>query len=89
MIINQVISKKTFKDREKISPYECGFDPKSHARIPLSIRFFLITVIFLIFDVEITLLLPAINNLKTTNPLEFLITFIFFISILTLGTIHE
>nr|ANJ70322.1 NADH dehydrogenase subunit 3 [Athous haemorrhoidalis] len=89
MLLATIISKKTFIDREKSSPFECGFDPKSSARIPFSLQFFLIAVIFLIFDVEITLLLPLIVTMKTTNMMSFsMITFIF-LFILLLGLYHE
>nr|ARH54344.1 NADH dehydrogenase subunit 3 [Cyrtanaspis phalerata] len=88
LIIN-LISKKTFMDREKSSPFECGFDPYSSARMPFSLYFFLIAMIFLIFDVEITLLFPLIVNLKLINPLNYFIIMMFFIFILLIGLFHE
>nr|YP_010363583.1 NADH dehydrogenase subunit 3 [Cephalallus oberthueri]UNZ12697.1 NADH dehydrogenase subunit 3 [Cephalallus oberthueri] len=89
IIMLNLFSKKSFMDREKSSPFECGFDPKSTARLPFSLHFFLIAVIFLIFDVEITLLLPMILTLKYSNLLNYSILIIFFIFILLMGLYHE
>nr|WAL33192.1 NADH dehydrogenase subunit 3 [Pontia edusa] len=89
MLISFIISKKSFLDREKCSPFECGFDPMNLARIPFSLHFFLITMIFLIFDVEIILILPMIPTFKLVNLFIWFKTSFFFIIILLIGLYHE
>nr|AXS65866.1 NADH dehydrogenase subunit 3 [Tenebrionoidea sp. 10 KM-2017] len=88
LIIN-LVSKKTFNDREKSSPFECGFDPKSLPRIPFSLQFFLIAMIFLIFDVEIALLIPMILVMKFSNIMNFSLLMFVFMIILLIGLYHE
>nr|AFA33963.1 NADH dehydrogenase subunit 3 [Coccinella septempunctata]UXW88384.1 NADH dehydrogenase subunit 3 [Coccinella septempunctata] len=87
--IATLINKKTFKDREKSSPFECGFDPKNSARLPFSIHFFLIALIFLIFDVEITLILPFVYSMKISSISMMSFTITLFILILLIGLYHE
>nr|YP_009491795.1 NADH dehydrogenase subunit 3 [Cardiodactylus muiri]AWI49118.1 NADH dehydrogenase subunit 3 [Cardiodactylus muiri] len=89
MLLSLMLSKKSITDREKNSPFECGFDPKSSARLPFSLRFFLIAVIFLIFDVEITLIMPVIITMNLSNSISWMLTLSFFIIILILGLYHE
>nr|YP_009447606.1 NADH dehydrogenase subunit 3 [Carabus lafossei]ATY70038.1 NADH dehydrogenase subunit 3 [Carabus lafossei] len=89
MLIANILSKKTFMDREKNSPFECGFDPKNSARLPFSLQFFLIAVIFLIFDVEIALLLPMIMIMKISNLISWMFISFFFLLILLIGLYHE
>nr|YP_010701989.1 NADH dehydrogenase subunit 3 [Huananpotamon koatenense]WCL18751.1 NADH dehydrogenase subunit 3 [Huananpotamon koatenense] len=89
MMMTSILAKKTISDREKNSPYECGFDPKGSSRLPFSLRFFLIAVIFLIFDVEITLLLPIAPVINLSNIFSWLYTIIFFIFFLLLGLYYE
>merc|ERR1711978_760651 len=59
-----VFRKKINFYEEKISPFECGFTPIFNARLPFSIRFFLIS---LVFDVELVLLFPFILNINMRN----------------------
>nr|YP_009512561.1 NADH dehydrogenase subunit 3 [Sicyonia lancifer]AXJ93115.1 NADH dehydrogenase subunit 3 [Sicyonia lancifer] len=89
MLLASLLAKKTITDREKNSPFECGFDPKGSARLPFSLRFFLIAVIFLIFDVEITLLLPLAMIINFSNIFTWTVTGAIFIFILLLGLYHE
>nr|UPX88427.1 NADH dehydrogenase subunit 3 [Taeniopteryx nebulosa] len=89
MLLASILSKKSIIDREKSSPFECGFDPKSSSRLPFSLRFFLIAVIFLIFDVEIALLLPMILIFPFSSIWIWSSVSLFFLFILLLGLYHE
>nr|QEH58533.1 NADH dehydrogenase subunit 3 [Parambassis lala] len=76
-------------DHEKLSPYECGFDPLGTARLPFSMRFFLVAILFLLFDLEIALLLPLPWGDQLTNPLLTFSWASMVLIILTLGLIYE
>nr|ASY98086.1 NADH dehydrogenase subunit 3 [Creobroter gemmatus] len=89
MMLTNFLSKKNIEDREKNSPFECGFDPISSSRLPFSLRFFLIAIIFLIFDVEIALLLPMTIILNSSNLITWIITSMLFLLILIIGLYHE
>nr|QFX74484.1 NADH dehydrogenase subunit 3 [Cryptopygus antarcticus travei] len=89
IFLNSSIAKKTMVEREKPSAFECGFDPKSSARIPFSLRFYLIAVIFLIFDVEITLIIPLPIIPMISNLLNLTFMAMFFFIILIAGLYHE
>nr|AKS03566.1 NADH dehydrogenase subunit 3 [Centropyge aurantia] len=76
-------------DHEKLSPYECGFDPLGTARLPFSIRFFLVAILFLLFDLEIALLLPLPWGDQLASPLLTLLWASVVLVLLTLGLVYE
>ena len=75
-------------DIEKLSPYECGFNPYSDARMQFEIKFYLVGILFIIFDIEISFLFPWVLNFYN---LDFIAVFsmIIFIFLLTLGFVYE
>lgn len=75
-------------DTEKLSSYECGFDPFGDARNPFNIHFYLVGILFIIFDLEITFLFPWAVSLKYFGIFGYWSMF-FFLFLLTLGFIYE
>jgi len=82
-------SRSTQTSREKLSPFECGFDPSHTARVPFSMRFFLLAIIFIVFDIEIVLLIPIPLLFYSSNIISIIIGRTTFLIILLLGLIHE
>nr|BAM74882.1 NADH dehydrogenase subunit 3 [Triphoturus nigrescens] len=76
-------------DSEKLSPYECGFDPLGSARLPFSLRFFLVAILFLLFDLEIALLLPLPWGDQLSSPLQTFLWATAVLSLLILGLVYE
>nr|WOE91071.1 NADH dehydrogenase subunit 3 [Cassiopea sp. MKL-2023] len=86
--IASLILSDTSPDKEKTSVYECGFSPYENLGSPISIRFFLIGILFLIFDLEISLLFPWSASSYLITLTGIFIIFLFLL-ILTWGLIYE
>lgn len=87
--LSYIASKLRAKNIEKLSTYECGFEPFDNAtRLPFDIHFYIVGVLFLIFDVEIALLFPWVLALPHIQFFEFFVVTIFIV-ILILGFIYE
>ena len=75
-------------DPEKLSAYECGFEPFNDSRMEFDIRFYLVAILFIIFDLEIAFLFPWAISLGKIGLLGFFSMMIFLV-ILTVGFIYE
>ncbi len=79
----------TYKpDKEKNSQYECGFEPLSDSRAEFDVRFYLVAILFIIFDLEIMFLFPWAVTLGKIGALGFW-SMMVFLTILTIGFIYE
>lgn len=75
-------------DEEKNSPYECGFEAFEDARMKFDVRYYLVAILFIIFDLEIAFLFPWAVIFKDAGVFEFVAMFIFLL-LLTIGFIYE
>ena len=76
-------------DSEKVSPYECGFSPvEGQTRTPFTIQYYLVGILFLVFDLEILLFFPLSVTLYQVSTYGFTIAVLFF-SVLTIGFVYE
>lgn len=82
------VSPRRIGDLEKVSAYECGFDPFGEARSPFDIGFYLVALLFLVFDVEVQFLLPWVLGGQSTGLSGF-VGLVQFLIVLTLGFVYE
>ena len=87
VVLNFILSPKN-PDPEKLSAYECGFEPFSDSRMEFDVRFYLVAILFVIFDLEIAFLFPWAISLGNIGLVGF-ISMMIFLAILTGGFIYE
>ncbi len=87
IVVNFLFSPKK-PDPEKLSAYECGFEPFSDSRMEFDVRFYLVAILFIIFDLEIAFLFPWAISLGNIGLFGF-ISMMIFLFILTVGFIYE
>jgi NADH-quinone oxidoreductase subunit A len=87
MIAAWIVAPKS-PDKEKVSAYECGFNAFDDARMKFDVRFYLVSILFIIFDLEIAFLFPFALSLKDIGPFGYW-SVMAFLGVLTVGLIYE
>ena len=87
IVVNFIFSPKN-PDPEKLSAYECGFEPFEDSRMEFDVRFYLVAILFIIFDLEIAFLFPWAISLGKIGLLGFF-SMMIFLFILTIGFINK
>ena len=87
VVVNYILSPKK-PDPEKLSAYECGFEPFEDSRMEFDVRFYLVAILFIIFDLEIAFLFPWAISLGSIGILVFSSMMIFFF-IFTVGFFYD
>lgn len=88
MVLASFIVARQNPDAEKNSPYECGFPPFGDARSKFDVRFYLVAILFIIFDLEIAFLFPWAVSLGAIGVYGFW-SMVVFLGVLTVGFIYE
>lgn len=88
MVIAPMIVSRFRPDTQKLSPYECGFEPFGDARGEFDVRFYLVAILFIIFDLEVAFLFPWAVSLSEIGEFGFW-SMMGFLGILTIGFIYE
>ena len=87
IVLNFLFSPKN-PDPEKLSAYECGFEAFGDSRMEFDVRFYLVAILFIIFDLEIAFLFPWAISLGSIGTLGFW-SMMIFLSVLTIGFVYE
>ena len=87
IVINFILSPKN-PDPEKLSAYECGFEPFQDSRMEFDVRFYLVAILFIIFDLEVAFLFPWAITLGKIGLFGFW-SMMIFLTVLTIGFIYE
>ncbi len=88
VVVASYVVARQAPDAEKVSAYECGFEPFDDARARFSVRFYLVALLFIIFDLEVAFLFPWAISLKGIGVFGFWSMMVFLI-LLTVGFIYE
>ena len=87
-VVANFLASPSNPDPEKLSAYECGFEPFDDSRMEFDVRFYLVAILFIIFDLEIAFLFPWAISLGGIGALGFW-SMMFFLGVLTIGFIYE
>jgi NADH-quinone oxidoreductase subunit A len=88
MVVASLVIGKNKPDTEKLSAYECGFDAFDDARRKFDVRFYLVAILFIIFDLEIAFLFPWAVSLSDIGMFGFW-SMVVFLAVLTVGLVYE
>jgi NADH-quinone oxidoreductase subunit A len=88
MVVLSLLAGKQNPDANKLSAYECGFDAFDDARSKFDVRFYLVAILFIIFDLEIAFLFPWAISLGSIGIFGF-VSMVIFLGVLTVGFIYE
>ena len=87
IIVGNVLGPKR-PDADKLAPYECGFGAFEDARMPFDVRYYLVAILFILFDLEIAFLFPWAVSLREVGLVGFVAVLIF-LAILVVGFVYE